>query len=202
MPDMAPRTSAIAGHVHAGEHGALGPGGPGVTLVEMRPCALCQINGAPPVEDIGRRLTPLGVAGTPEARRACEGEGVLLLWNGPGQWLAVSTRHAPRELLTALRDALAGSDATVTDLSHSRTIVRVSGPRAVDVLAKGCPLDLEAMRAGDSATSLLGHLTAHLHCLGDAGFDVYVYRSFGLALWEQLVEGALEYGLLVTPGTD
>ena len=76
-------------------------------------------------------------------------------------------------------------------------MVNVSGPGAAELLLKGCPLDVEALVEDDSATSLHGALTVHLHCRGAAGFDLYVYRSFGRALWEQLEEGALEFGLRV-----
>jgi len=75
--------------------------------------------------------------------------------------------------------------------------VRITGPRACDVLLQGCPLDLELFAENDCAASLLGHLNVQLHGLGDGGFAVYGFRSFGVALWEWLVDASMEYGLEV-----
>ena len=191
------RRSALAGLVNPGHHGVAGDHGPGVVLRELHPTAICQINGAPDEAELTGALAGLALEGEPTPRRAWPGKHACLLWNGPGGWLAVSSAAPPREWLSTLREALSGTDATVTDLSHARTVINVSGESAAELLLKGCPLDIEALRADDSATSLHGALTVHVHCRGKAGFDLYVYRSFGRALWEQLEEGALEFGLEV-----
>ncbi len=196
MPD-ATRRSALAGLIHPGPQGAERDAGPGVVLRERHPTAICQVNGAPDEATLAARLAGLGIAGEPTPRRAWRGDAACLLWNAPGGWLAVSGSASPRDWLATLRAALADTDASVTDLSHGRTVVNVSGPCAAELMLKGCPLDIESMREDDSATSLHGALTVHIHCRGAAGFDLYVYRSFGRALWEQLEEGALEFGLLV-----
>ena len=198
MADANP-ISALAGHRRAGDHGVAREGGPGVVLGERRPLALCQVNGAPDEKTLASKLSALGLEGRPAPRRAWSGKDHLLLWNGPGMWLAVSWKTPAREWLAGLREALSGTDATVTDLCSARTVVNVAGECAAELLLKGCPLDVESLVEGDSATSLHGMLTVHVHARGEAGFDLYVYRSFGRALWEQLEEGALEFGLRVAP---
>ena len=191
------RITALDGVLEEGEHGALRDGVAGVVLTELRPSAICQLNGVPDETVLAQALKGLRLRGKPAPRRAWCGKRHRLLWNGPGQWLAVSETSAPRDWLDTLRDKLSPGDATVTDLSHARTVVNVSGPCAAELMLKGCPLDIEAMSEDDSATSLHGMLTVHVHARGAAGFDVYVYRSFGRALWQQLEEGALEFGLRV-----
>lgn len=173
-----------------------GTGGlPGAVLEEQRPAAIVQINGAPTEFRLASALGFLALESTIEPRRACTGRGGTLLWNGPGQWLAVSPSTSASRFIGDLRDALEPSGATVTDLSHARSVIRIAGPKARDVILKGCPLDLESFVANDCASSLLGHLNVQIHCLGDQSFDLYVFRSFGLALWEWLVDAALEYGV-------
>ena len=76
---------------------------PGVTLRELHPSAICQINGAPQESVLAGQLAALGLAGEPEPRRAWRGEDASLLWNGPGGWLAVAWKAAPREWLAGLR---------------------------------------------------------------------------------------------------
>jgi len=174
------RRSALEGHAAPGTYGADRGAGPGVTLGERRPSAIMQIHGAPPEPRLTEALSPLGA--------------LTLMWTGPGQWLAVSHEHDPSGLRADLAERLDGTDATVTDLSHARTVVRVAGPAARDLLAKGCPADVDALRHGECVASMLGHLNALIHCTGDEDFDVYVFRSFGLSLWEWLEQGAGEFG--------
>lgn len=173
-----------------------GTGGlPGAVLEEQRPAAIAQINGAPPESRLASALDYLALDSTIEPRRACSGKGGTLLWNGPGQWLAVSTTTPAAGFIMELRGALEPSGATVTDLSHARTIIRIAGPKARDVILKGCPMDIESFEVNDCASSLLGHFNVQIHCLGDQSFDIYAFRSFGLAVWEWLVDAALEYGV-------
>ena len=97
------------------------------------------------------------------------------------------------------RSALRAHGASTTDLSHARTVLRVSGPAATDLLAKLCPIDVETMRTGDSAVTLTGPLNAQVVKTGDEEFRLYVFRSFGLAMWEMLKDEAAEFGAEIVP---
>jgi sarcosine oxidase subunit gamma len=191
------RESAVRPRIKPGRYGAAMDELPGVVLQERRPSAMVQINGAPDEDSFAQALGFVGLDASPRPRRACPGKAATLLWNGPGRWQALSMDAPPARLVNDLRDALKDGDATVTDLSHARSVVRITGPRACEVLLQGCPLDLESYGENDCAASLLGHLNVQLHGLGDGGFDVYVLRSFGVALWEWLYDASLEYGLEV-----
>ena len=199
MADVVERT-ALSDHPKANLRTAGTGGLPGVVIEEQRPTAIAQVNGAGDETAFAAALSYLAPESAPEARRACTASGATLLWNGPGQWLAVSATSPAADFIRGLRQALETSGATVTDLSHSRTVLRIAGPKARDVLLKGCPLDIELMRPNDCASSLLGHLNVLIHCLGDQTFDVYVFRSFGLAMWEWLVDAALEFGVEMRTG--
>ncbi len=198
MADVVER-SVLSDHAKSSLRTAGTGGLPGAVLEEQRPAALAQINGAPDEQRLGAALSVLGLERAPEPRRACTGKGATLLWTGPGQWLAVASSTPAKEFAPSLRRALEESGATVTDLSHARTVIRIAGPKAREVLLKGCPLDLELFQVNDCATSLLGHVSVQLHCVGDQTFDVYVFRSFGLATWEWLIDAALEYGAEMRP---
>lgn len=199
MAEVVERT-ALSDHRKSKLRTAGAGGLPGAVLEEQKPAAIVQINGAPPDSRLASALGYLSLESTPEMRRACNGKGGTLLWNGPGQWLAVSPSTPARDFLMDLRRALDPSGATVTDLSHARAVIRIAGPKARDVMLKGCPLDLERFKVNDCASSLLGHLNVQIHCIGDQTFDLYVFRSFGLAMWDWLIDAALEYGVEMLPG--
>ncbi len=192
--DEKPRQSALEGHCRAGEHGAVGPGGPGIHLIERRPRAIAQIYGAHGGPELAQALEGLGMSAEAVPGMACHGEALRLLWNGPGQWLVVSDTLAPPAMIKALGDALGETGACLVDLSHARTTVRVSGPAVREFLCKSCPLDIQIMRIDACATSLMGPFTVLLHCVQAECFDLYVYRSFGLSFWEMLADEAAEFG--------
>lgn len=185
------RVSALKGHRIDGEFGA-SVAVPGVTLGVLAPMAIAQVNGAPAEDVLQTRFTfeqPL------QARRVAQNDSCSLIWNGPGKWFAVSQSESPREFVASLRVKLDHTDATVTDLSHARTVIRISGQHAADVLCKGCPGDIEAMQTGACMATLMGSIAALVHCCEtQQSFDIYVFRSFGQAFWEWLTDAALEYG--------
>lgn len=189
--------SALAGHYAENEFAGDGYGGAGVILQERRPSAIAQINGAPSESELNAKLGAYGMEPKLTPNRSSQGKGIRLMWNGPGMWLAESATVAPTDLLTGLRNVLSETDATITDLSHARSIIRVTGPAAGDLLSKGSPIEIESLRTNDCASTLLGHLSVLINTIDD-GYDVYAFRSFGLALWEWLTHEAQEFGYQVT----
>ena len=194
----ADRQTALSGQIEPGKLGAPSDESSGLRLSERHPRAIAQLNGAPDEAALAQRLAAAGLVVSLSPNRAAEGKDWNALWNGPGQWLVVSDTLEPVTLIDQLEAALADSDATVTDLSHARSVSRIEGADVREMLAKLCPLDIEAMPAGDCATSLFGQLTALTHCVDDKCFDLYVFRSFGLEMWEALIDEALEFGVHVS----
>lgn len=191
------RRSALEDHYRTGRFGARPDDAPGVVVAEYRPRSIVQVNGAPEPGVLA------GALGAPDAdvtpNRAFRAGAVSYAWNGPGQWLAESDEHQPRELIEHIESALSAHGASTTDLSHARTVVRVSGPAATDLLAKLCPIDIEAMRTGDSAVTLAGPLNVQIAKSGEEEYRLYVFRSFGRAMWEMLRDEAAEFGGEIVP---
>ena len=186
------RRSALEDHYRAGRLGARREEAPGVVLAECRPRSMVQLNGAPEPPALAEALGASDADVTPN--RSFDAGAARYAWNGPGQWLAESDEQRPSELIADLDNALREHGTSTTDLSHARTVVRVSGPAATDLLAKLCPIDVEVMRAGDSAVTLAGPFNVQVVKTGDEEFRLYVFRSFGLAMWEMLQDEAAEFG--------
>jgi sarcosine oxidase subunit gamma len=191
------RHSAVDGHYRIGRFGARAEDAPGVVLAQCRPRSMVQVNGAPEPGVLAETLGASVADVTPN--RTFDAGGVSYAWNGPGQWLAESTERNPRELIEHVESALRAHGASTTDLSHARTVLRVSGPAATDLLAKLCPIDVEAMQTGDSAVTLAGPLNVQVVKTGDEEFRLYVFRSFGLAMWEMLLDEVAEFGAEIVP---
>lgn len=136
-----------------------------------------------------------GVA-LPDGSTAASGKVVTFVGTGPGQWLAVSKTLANEDLAADLAAKLRGL-ASVADQSSGRGVLRLSGPRARDVLAKGLAIDLDprVFPAGSAATSTLSHMGVLLWREGDAEcFDIVLFRSVAESFWRWLSASAGEFG--------
>ena len=91
--------------------------------------------------------------------------------------------------------------ASISDQSGGRTVLRVSGPRARDVLAKGLPIDLHprAFAPGSAATSTISLMGVQLWQVDDApSYDIALFRSLSASFWRWLTASAAEFGYEVT----
>jgi sarcosine oxidase subunit gamma len=198
------RLSALGALYREGEFGTLDAAGPGVILAERRPLAMVQVaTGAEAGAGLRAGLAAvLGFGPAVAANRAASRSAMSILWLGPERWLVVAPETEEGALALRLRGSLGVAEFAVTDLGHGRTVLRVAGDRARDLLAKGCPIDLHprSFPPDACAQSLLGHVGVLIHAV-DVGprFDLYVARSFALTAWEWLMESAAEYGCRVMP---
>jgi sarcosine oxidase subunit gamma len=138
--------------------------------------------------------TALGFALPPA--NAAAGGAPAALWSGPGRWLLVAERGARAELAAEVERAAAGT-AAINDLSDARFAIRIAGPAARELLAKGCAIDLDspAMHVHRVAATALARLPALLHMVDDRPtLDVYVDRSYAEYLWDWLAEHAAALG--------
>jgi len=133
----------------------------------------------------------------------------LALPDGAGGGIATQTKaafgFAPGKFLVAdqeeglaalLAKAVTSQTGTVTDLSHGRTILRVSGPKAEWVLAKFFALDfsLPAFPLGAGLSTVHHDIFAQIQRTGADQFDIYVFRSFARSFWKSLCHASEEVG--------
>ncbi len=134
----------------------------------------------------------LGVAPPLLPNTVAQGPGVALLWLGPDEWLAQTPEAPPTTLLAALRGALSGQLAAVTDVSDGHAVLVLDHPRACDLLSRGCPLDLDpsAFAVGTCAQSVFAKAAVLLVREAPQRFAITVRRSFAAYLYQALQEAA------------
>jgi sarcosine oxidase subunit gamma len=119
------------------------------------------------------------------------------LWLGPDEWLLVGPPGGARDVENRIRTAAGDEPVAVTDVSAQRTTLLVTGPRARDVLAHGCALDLHprVFGPGRCAQTTLGRTQIVLVARDEtrAGFWVLVRSSFAGYLAEWILDAATEY---------
>ena len=142
--------------------------------------------------------------GGPLPDRPCAvslGESGRALWLGPDEWLIVAGDDAREKCLERLDRALQGRHGSVVDISAQRTVLELSGPRARDVLEKGCLLDLHprAFGPGDCVGTVIARTQLYLEQLDDGPtYRLYILRSFARHMAAWLLDAMAECGL---PGT-
>jgi sarcosine oxidase, subunit gamma len=127
---------------------------------------------------------------------------LTILWLGPDEWLVLTPPGAEAAIIARLREALSAIHAAVTDVSGNHARLRLAGPLAREVLAKGCSLDLHPRRfqSGQCAQTLILRCGVILHQIDDRpSYDLMPRRSFAEYLWMWLNDAMAEYdGRIVT----
>lgn len=138
------------------------------------------------------------VAGRPSDTR--------MMWLGPDEWLVITRPGGGERAFNALWKELKvdGLHAAVTDSSEARTCIKISGPRAREVLSKGCAIDLHPSKfgPGQCAQTVVSKIGVMLTQTAgakttDPAYELYVLRSFATYLWMWLEDAAAEYGVKV-----
>ena len=116
-----------------------------------------------------------------------------ILWNGPKNWLFVSTK---KNLLKDITQNFKETDFAVTDLSHSRAIIEIQGPETKEVLKKGCPFNFNILKKNKSINSTYNGITLTIDMSDDNPDTVRLFalRSFGESLYHSITDASLEYG--------
>lgn len=179
-----------------------------------RSAAALRLSDWSPMAKVLLKATPTGGAaqdlGVPFGRAASQSWtlddrrlSVLVVGAGPGEWLALSAPGTQDGVLAHLDAAVASrSDelVTVVDLTHGRALIRLTGSRSANVLAKETSVDLsDSVRPDGSAlrTAVAGLATDIVRDdrAGERSYLVHCERSSGQYLFESLLDAGSEFGI-------
>jgi methylglutamate dehydrogenase subunit D len=193
------RRAALNEIYQTGDFGEVKNNRPGVTFADRPALSIIQVAAWTEQADavVAGIEQAAGVRPDRSACRATQAGDTGALWLGPDRWLIVEKES--RDLDAAIRATVSEEQAAITDQSHSRSVLRISGPQSRNVLRKGTTQDVDPSQfnSGDVRTTSLFHMNAVIHCVGDDSFDIYVARSFGHSFYEVICHAATEYGYRV-----
>nr|WP_250888698.1 sarcosine oxidase subunit gamma family protein [Mesorhizobium sp. dw_380] len=183
----------------AGAHGARG-GEAGVSLTEIRNFDLIQVMArrGKAVDLANAAKERFGVA-APDAPKAVQAQDATLIWSGPDQFFVLS--RGGKHRIGALGQTFAQS-ASLSDQSHARVLISISGAKARTMLAKLSSIDLHpaAFPVGMAAATSMDHTSVTLwrgndRTDGQAVFNLLVFATFAESLWHSILDSAAEYGV-------
>ena len=116
-----------------------------------------------------------------------------ILWNGPKNWLLVSTK---KDLLKNITEVFKETDFAVTDLSHSRAIIELEGEKVKEVLKKGCPFNFDILEKNNSINSTFNGIAFTVDMIDNSPDKIRLFtlRSFGESLYHSITDSSLEFG--------
>ena len=118
-----------------------------------------------------------------------------ILWNGPKNWLLVSTK---KDLLQNILQNFKENDFAITDLSHSRAIIEIEGKEVKEVFKKGCPYNFNIFKKNNSINSTYNGIALTIDMIDENPYRarIFVLRSFGESLYHSITDASLEFGFI------
>jgi heterotetrameric sarcosine oxidase gamma subunit len=140
--------------------------------------------------------------GVPFGRAARDEHGTLVVGSGPGEWLLLAPPGANATVIRRVEEVPDEGLVSVFDATHGRALMRVTGARAADLLAKVCGVDLSEEVTPDGAAfrSSVAKLVIDVVRDDRAGERSYLFhceRSSGQYLFDALLDAGDEFGIEV-----
>lgn len=177
-----------------GAHGKV-LGGAGVVLEETAPGSIVQAAAFP-----GEEKALMAIIAETTGLSLPDGAGAGVVANGkaafgfaPGRFLVIDQEEG---LGRRLKPVVPVAVGTVTDLSHGRTAIRISGSKAEWVLSKLFAIDfsLPAFPEGAALSTTHHDVFTQIQRTGQDRFDLYMFRSFARSFWKTLCHASEEVG--------
>jgi len=186
--------SALSGIAVSGHYGRAGA--TGVVIEEVTNLAFASVTAKREKRFalINAVNTAFGIVLPDGPRRVTRGH-MTFAGVGPDQWIASADGADAVGFAPRVRGRI-GPFAAVSDQSDARLVLRVSGERVRDVLAKGVPVDLhpKAFEPGDVACTVVGYINTQIDMLDEATYQLAAPRSMAGSFWSWLTASAAEFG--------
>jgi len=139
-----------------------------------------------------KTLDKLRIAGrpVPEAMNTWLGDDPVICRVAPDTWLVISAMHEAADLIDAVRTACARRSFAVTDLSDANVTIAVEGPRAIEILLRGCGLDIEMLGSDACARTRFAQLPVLLRRAAADRYELTVDRPAAKYLFDWLQDAA------------
>ena len=202
MPRSLPaadRGLPLKAQIKPGRYGAEHADGPGVEISVRHPLSIATVIARKgKADELSRRMAERFGTTLPAARRMSSGGDVTVAWCGPDQYYVTGAGFGEGALYRRLVSELEGL-ASISDQSHGRVVIGVSGRKARLLLNKGSPVDFHprAFPVGATAATQMAHAGVFVTRLGEDAFELSLFRGFSESFWDWLTLQAQEFGYAV-----
>jgi len=116
-----------------------------------------------------------------------------ILWNAPKTWLVISNKA---NIVETIKEKCNSENFALTDISHSRAVIKIKGLQTKEVLKKGCPINFNKFEKNNCAGTIFHGINIIIDSI-DNNPDTYnllTLRSFGESFYHHITDAALEFG--------
>ena len=123
-------------------------------------------------------------------------DSLKIIWLGPNEWLIINQKGDNKnDLFSKLENSIGSQNASVTNVSENRTIIRIMGTKLFILLSKFLTLDLDNSLADSSSVAQTLFikvpvlLLRHHKNKQEQKIDIYTNRSHANYVYKILVDG-------------
>ena len=116
-----------------------------------------------------------------------------ILWNAPKTWLVISNKA---NIVETIKEKCNSENFALTDISHSRAVIKIKGLQAKELLKKGSPINFNEFKKNNCAGTVFHGINIIIDSI-DNNPDTYnllTLRSFGESFYHHITDAALEFG--------
>ena len=135
-------------------------------------------------------------------RATRDAHGTLVVGSGPGEWLLLATPGTSAAVTQRVEEVPGEGLTSVFDATHGLALLRITGARAPDLLAKVCAIDFSEAVTPDGAAfrSSVAKLVTDIvrdDRAGEISYLLHCERSSGQYLFDILIDAGDEFGIEV-----
>jgi len=118
-----------------------------------------------------------------------------ILWSSPSTWLVLSKKN---NILEIIKKECKNENFSITDISHSRAVIKIAGSMSKEVLKKGCPINFNDFEKNHCVGSVFHGINIVIDYMDNdlQTFNILTLRSFGESLYHHITDASLEFGYL------
>ena len=116
-----------------------------------------------------------------------------ILWNAPKTWLVISSKE---NITETIKEKCNSENFALTDISHSRAVIKIKGLQAKEILKKGSPINFNEFKKNNCAGTVFHGINIVIDSIDNnpETYHLLTLRSFGESLYHHVTDAALEFG--------
>lgn len=128
-----------------------------------------------------------------ENSKVASNKETRILWNAPKTWLIISSKE---DIVERIKEKCNSKNFALTDISHSRAVIRIRGLQTKEILKKGSPINFNEFKKNNCAGTVFHGINIVIDSIDNnpETYHLLTLRSFGESLYHHITDAALEFG--------
>ena len=127
-----------------------------------------------------------------ENSKVASNKETRILWNAPKTWLVISSKA---NIVETIKEKCNSENFALTNISHSRAVIKIKGLQAKEILKKGSPINLNEFEKNNCAGTVFHGINIVIDSIDNPEtYHLLTLRSFGESLYHHITDAALEFG--------